>query len=122
MIWSSVQPPIPVWRSGVMFVEYTVPKVPSYLRPPLLSGRSFSVWHPQPPVAPKTYFPRATGSEVAGPCAPAGDTASPPTRIPRSAVAPRPSHHRRNRRGADMSLCIRTRQPVDGFRPVGDSA
>ena len=29
MICSSVQLPMPVWRSGVMFVEYTVPKGPS---------------------------------------------------------------------------------------------
>ena len=63
-----------------MFVEYTVPKGPSYFRPPLFTGRSFSVWHPQPPVAPKTYFPRATGSELGGACAQAGDAASPPTR------------------------------------------
>jgi len=29
MICSSVQAPIPVWRSGVMLVEYTVPNGPS---------------------------------------------------------------------------------------------
>ena len=94
MIWSSVQPPIPVCRSGVMFVEYTVPNGPSYLRPPLFRGLSFSVWHPQPPVAPNTYFPRATGSDPGGPCAHAGANASPPTRTARRETEPRPSHHR----------------------------
>src|SRR5205823_4234975 len=36
MICSSVQPPIPVCRSGLMLLEYTLPNAPSYLRPPAL--------------------------------------------------------------------------------------
>src|SRR5262245_32764365 len=72
-IWSSVQVPMPVWRSGVMFVEYTVPNGPSYLRPPAFSGAPFlgSVWQPQPAAAPNTYFPRATRSALTGLWAPA---------------------------------------------------
>jgi hypothetical protein len=38
MICSSVHPPMPVSRSGVMFVEYTVPNGASILRPPALTG------------------------------------------------------------------------------------
>src|SRR6266704_5454127 len=59
MICSSVQPPMPVSRSGVMLDEYTVPNGPSYFRPPALTVCFGTVWQPQPPVAPKTYFPRA---------------------------------------------------------------
>jgi len=43
MIWSSVQSPMPVWRSAVMLLEYTVPNGPSYLRPPLFTGWFFAV-------------------------------------------------------------------------------
>src|SRR5215831_10941510 len=60
MICSSVQLPIPVFGSGVMLLEYTVPNGPSYLRPPALTAPFGSVWQPQPPVAPKTYLPRAS--------------------------------------------------------------
>ncbi len=37
MICSSVQPPMPVFVSGVMLLAYTVPKGPSYFRPPALT-------------------------------------------------------------------------------------
>jgi len=59
MICSSVQAPMPVLASGVMLVEYTVPKGLSYFLPPALAGPLGSVWQPQPPVAPKMYLPRA---------------------------------------------------------------
>src|SRR5207237_1430258 len=51
MICSSVQAPMPVSRSGVMLLEYTVPNGPSSRRPPALAGFAFAVWQPQPPVA-----------------------------------------------------------------------
>ena len=53
-ICSSVHEPMPVSRSGVMLLEYTVPKGPSYRRPPAFAGCPFAVWQPQPPVAPNT--------------------------------------------------------------------
>src|SRR5215471_10758641 len=62
MICASVQLPIPAFGSGVMLLEYTVPNGPSYLRPPALRTPFGSVWQPQPPVAPKTYLPRASWS------------------------------------------------------------
>ena len=42
-----------------------MPNGPSYFRPPLFTGRSFSVWQPQPPAAPKMYLPWATRSAPA---------------------------------------------------------
>src|SRR5437660_6756650 len=68
MICSSVQPPIPVSRSGVMLLEYTLPNGPSYLRPPALTDCLGTVWQPHPPVAPNTYLPRAS-SAADGACA-----------------------------------------------------
>src|SRR5207249_11457466 len=62
MICSSVQPPIPVSRSGVMLLEYTLPNGPSYLRPPALTDCLGTVWQPHPPVAPNTYLPRASSA------------------------------------------------------------
>src|SRR5947207_2734012 len=55
-----------------MLLEYTVPKGPSNRRPPALIGPSRlvvpsltrSVWQPQPPVAPKTYLPRAMSAAL----------------------------------------------------------
>src|SRR5574341_2120833 len=88
MICSSVQPPTPVSRSGVMLVENTVPNGPSYLRPPPLTGCFFTVWQPQPPVAPKTYFPRAS-SAGDGAWAPAGRAAP----GDRAAAASSPAAH-----------------------------
>src|SRR5215468_5342741 len=73
MICSSVQAPIPVSRSGVMLLEYTVPNGPSYRRPPAFTGSLILVWQPQPPVAPKTYLPRAISAGVGG-AADAGST------------------------------------------------
>src|ERR1700730_793600 len=70
-IWSSVQPPMPVFVSGVMLVEYTVPKGPSYFLPPAFAAPFGSVWQPQPPVAPKMYLPRGScsGSAASAPAA-----------------------------------------------------
>ncbi len=65
MICSSVQPPMPVLMSGVILLEYTVPKGASYFLPPAFAGPFATVWQPQPPVAPKIYFPRAISSGVA---------------------------------------------------------
>src|SRR5713101_3087604 len=75
MICASVQPPIPVVWSGVMFVAYTVPKGPSNFLPPALGWPLGSVWHPQPPVAPKMYLPRATSAGSAAKTAPAHQVA-----------------------------------------------
>src|SRR5580765_705857 len=76
MIWSSVHLPMHVSGSGVILVAYTVPKGPSYFRPPAFSAvaaLSGSVWHPQPAATPKTYLPRAISSFDGGAvCAPAG--------------------------------------------------
>src|SRR5436190_2079872 len=71
MICSSVQPPIPVVLSGVMFVAYTVPKGPSNFLPPALGWPLGSVWQPQPPAAPKMYLPRVTSAGSAAKAAPA---------------------------------------------------
>src|SRR6266849_3271453 len=71
MICSSVQPPIPVALSGVMFVAYTVPKGPSNFLPPALGWPLGSVWQPQPPAAPKMYLPRVTSAGSAATAAPA---------------------------------------------------
>jgi hypothetical protein len=43
MICSSVQPPIPVSRSGVMLAAYTVPKGPSNFLPPAFAAPLASV-------------------------------------------------------------------------------
>src|SRR6267142_2739242 len=68
--------PIPVSLSGVMLLEYTVPKGPSYRRPPALAGCLGTVWQPHPPVAPKTYLPRAR-SAAEGACADASAGSAP---------------------------------------------
>src|SRR5437879_5468287 len=102
MICSSVQPPMPVSRSGVMLDAYTVPNGPSYFRPPALTGCFGTVWQPQPPVAPKMYLPRAS-SAAEGACAAAGSeskaglrSSSARTRHPAWPPKPMPIRERRS--------------------------
>jgi len=64
MICSSVHLPMPAEGSGVILDEDTVPKGPSYSRPPALSACLGAVWQPQPAAAPKMYFPRAICSRL----------------------------------------------------------
>src|SRR5882672_2858376 len=87
MICSSVQPPIPVALSGVMFVAYTVPKGPSNFLPPVLGWPLGSVWQPQPPAAPKMYLPRVISDGSAAKAAPAHQVTRQVTRRSRRTAA-----------------------------------
>src|SRR5262249_12821803 len=87
MICSSVQPPIPVALSGVMFVEYTVPNGPSNFLPPALGDPLGSVWQRQPPAAPKMYLPRAISDGSAAKAAPAHQATRQVTRTSRRTAA-----------------------------------
>src|SRR5882672_1789404 len=87
MICSSVQPPIPVALSGVMFVAYTVPKGPSNFLPPALGWPLGSLWQPQPPAAPKMNLPRVISDGSAAKAAPAHQVTRQVTRRSRRTAA-----------------------------------
>src|SRR5262245_38708456 len=97
MICSSVQPPIPVLMSGVMLLEYTLPNGASYFLPPAFAGPFGTVWQPQPPVAPKMYFPRAISSGVAAKAGAAKSGRSSSAQPARAAMALLQTRHHTSR-------------------------
>src|SRR3970282_259563 len=93
-------------------VAHPVPTPPPYSRPPALAGPLGSVWQPHPPVAPKTYLPRAISAGDAARAGLAADRSTAGASVPMALLQTPPARNRFPPLTAAAPVRRRRRSPV----------